>query len=83
MSPDLVVRVAASRAAQGLPAVVTDLATLSKAGELLRLPATAGSRGNPGHGEGRPTTSRPSSSLITNGPQPAADLTTSPSCLPG
>ncbi len=37
MSPDLTARVAASRAAQGLPPVVTDPAVLSRAGALLRL----------------------------------------------
>lgn len=37
MSPDLAQRVALSRAAQGLPAVVADPATLAKVGALLRL----------------------------------------------
>lgn len=68
MSPDLAARVAASRADQGLPPVIVDPAALSKCGALLRLPVAAGSRGNPGHGEGRPTTSRPVASLITDAP---------------
>jgi hypothetical protein len=41
MTPDeLRERVAASRAAQGLPPVITDPAILSRAGVLLRLAAT-------------------------------------------
>ncbi len=42
MRPDLIVRVAQSRAAQGLPPTVTDPAALRRAGALLRLAQTAG-----------------------------------------
>jgi len=82
-APDLVARVAESRAAQGLPPVVEDPAALSKCGRLLR--PLAASRKKRAGSEARPTSPAVATTYTTtnNVSQPAADLTTSPSCLPG